>query len=162
MQELVSEILTMSIIFACIGFYAIWRAKKGESERENLKLDYDKNLIEFALAFEAEFEADIVNFIDLCESLARKNLILKFSKDISRREFVKLLKEENFKNQIPKSDNPISQNFVSECVKNLNTPLALGFYMADDKIFAFLCDKDKLLNLIDIASSNGDNNIICD
>lgn len=162
MKELISEILTMSVVFACIGFYAIWRSRKAQSEHEISLVDRDKSLFAFAREFDTEFEPDIVNFKDLCDYLAGKNLILKFSKKISQKAFVALIKEQNLKQHVTAGEEAISQDFISLCVRNLNPPLALGFYIAGDEIFAFLCEEKRLFRLIDLASRLGEDIIICD
>ena len=48
MSEFLSEVFTLSLLFIAIGFYAIYRAKRAQSEHEKNVADYDKNLLNFA------------------------------------------------------------------------------------------------------------------
>lgn len=65
MSEFLSEVFTLSFLFIAIGFYAIYRAKKVQSEYEKNMADYDKNLLNFAQILGVRNYIDLVKFDEI-------------------------------------------------------------------------------------------------
>ena len=78
MSEFLSEVFTLSLLFIAIGFYAIYRAKKAQSEHEKNVADYDKNLLNFAKILGVQNHIDLVKFDEILAQALKEKLIFKF------------------------------------------------------------------------------------
>ena len=97
MSEFLGEVFTLSLLFIAIGLYAIYRAKKAQSEHEKNVASYDKNLLNFARILGVKDHIDLVKFDEILAEALKEKLIFKFNKSTSQEEFIYFIKYENFK-----------------------------------------------------------------
>lgn len=162
LNRILGEILAFAAVFALVFFYASRRAKKADGDFGGR--DYERNLRNFAEIFGLNSDGDR-NFAQILNALSEEGKILKFSKNCSGGELIKILGEQNLKSEFAarKFDrNRTDAAFLSEISRNLNEPLALGVYVIGDEIFAFLREEEELLKIIDAAAGAGENILICD
>ena len=162
MNEFLAEVLTLSILFIMIGFYAVYRAKKAQSEHEKNMADYDKNLLNFAQILGVQNYIDLVKFDEILAQALKEKLIFKFNKSTSQEKFISFIKDENFKTKPQISQNSIDEAFLSLCSSSLVEPLNLAILKNADQIYGFLFEKEQLFALIDSAALLGENIIICE
>ena len=162
MSEFLAEVLTLSILFIMIGFYAIYRAKKAQSEHEKNMADYDKNLLNFAQILGVQNYIDLVKFDEILAEALKEKLIFKFNKSTSQEEFLSFIKDENFKTKPQISQNIIDEAFLNLCASSLVEPFKLAILKNEDQIYGFLFEKEQLFALIDSAALLGENIIICE
>ena len=162
MSEFLSEVFTLSLLFIAIGFYAIYRAKKAQSEHEKNVADYDKNLLNFAKILGVQNHIDLVKFDEILAQALKEKLIFKFNKSTSQDEFLSFIKDENFKNKPQISQNSIDEAFLNLCASSLVEPLNLAILKNEDQIYGFLFEKEHLFALIDSAALLGENIIMCE
>lgn len=162
MSEFLAEVLTLSILFIMIGFYAIYRAKKAQSEHEKNMADYDKNLLNFAQILGVQNYIDLVKFDEILAEALKEKLIFKFNKSTSQEEFISFIKDENLKTKPQISQNHIDEVFLNICASSLVEPLKLAILKNEDQIYGFLFEKEHLFALIDSAALLGENIIICE
>ena len=162
MSEFLSEVFTLSFLFIAIGFYAIYRAKKAQSEHEKNMADYDKNLLNFAQILGVQNYIDLVKFDEILAQALKEKLIFKFNKSTSQEEFISFIKDENFKTKPQISQNSIDEAFLNLCASSLVEPFKLAILKNEDQIYGFLFEKEQLFALIDSAALLGENIIICE
>jgi len=162
MSEFLTEVFTLSFLFIAIGFYAIYRAKKAQSEHEKNVASYDKNLLNFAQILGVQNYIDLVKFDEILAQALKEKLIFKFNKSTSQEEFIYFIKDENFKNKPQISQNSIDETFLTLCASSLVEPLKLAVLKNEDQIYGFLFEKEHLFALIDSAALLGENIIICE
>ena len=162
MSEFLAEVLTLSILFIMIGFYAVYRAKKAQSEHEKNMADYDKNLLNFAQILGVQNYIDLVKFDEILAEALKEKLIFKFNKSTTQDEFLSFIKDENFKNKPQISQNSIDEAFLNLCASSLVEPFKLAILKNEDQIYGFLFEKEQLFALIDSAALLGENIIICE
>ena len=162
MSEFLSEVFTLSLLFIAIGFYAIYRAKKAQSEHEKNVADYDKNLLNFARILGVQNHIDLVKFDEILAEALKEKLIFKFNKSTSQEEFISFIKDENFKTKPQISQNHIDEAFLNLCASSLVEPFKLAILKNEDQIYGFLFEKEQLFALIDSAALLGENIIICE
>ena len=162
MSEFLSEVFTLSLLFIAIGFYAIYRAKKVQSEYEKNVADYDKNLLNFAKILGVQNHIDLVKFDEILAQALKEKLIFKFNKRASQEEFLSFIKDENFKTKPQISQNHIDEAFLNLCASSLVEPFKLAILKNEDQIYGFLFEKEQLFALIDSAALLGENIIICE
>ena len=162
MSEFLSEVFTLSLLFIAIGLYAIYRAKKAQSEHEKNVASYDKNLLNFAKILDVKDHIDLVKFDEILAEALKEKLIFKFNKSISQEEFLSFIKDENFKTKPQISQNHIDEAFLNLCASSLVEPFKLAILKNEDQIYGFLFEKEQLFALIDSAALLGENIIICE
>ena len=162
MSEFLSEVFTLSLLFIAIGFYAIYRAKRVQSEHEKNVADYDKNLLNFARILGVKDHIDLVKFDEILAEALKEKLIFKFNKRASQEEFISFMKDENFKTKPQISQNHIDEAFLNLCASSLVEPFKLAILKNEDQIYGFLFEKEQLFALIDSAALLGENIIICE
>ncbi len=162
MSEFLSEVFTLSLLFIAIGFYAIYRAKKAQSEHEKNVASYDKNLLNFAKILGVKDHIDLVKFDEILAESLKEKLIFKFNKSTLQEEFISFIKEENFKTKPQISQNHIDEAFLNLCASSLVEPFKLAILKNEDQIYGFLFEKEQLFALIDSAALLGENIIICE
>ena len=162
MSEFLSEVFTLSLLFIIIGFYAIYRAKKAQSEHEKNMADYDKNLLNFAKILGVQNHIDLVKFDEILAQSLKEKLIFKFNKSTSQEEFISFIKDKNFKTKPKISQNNIDEAFLNLCASSLVEPFKLAILKNEDQIYGFLFEKEQLFALIDSAALLGENIIICE
>ena len=162
MSEFLAEVLTLSILFIMIGFYAVYRAKKAQSEHEKNMADHDKNLLNFAQILGVQNYIDLVKFDEILAEALKEKLIFKFNKSTSQEEFLSFIKDENFKTKPQISQNHIDEAFLNLCASSLVEPLNLAILKNEDQIYGFLFEKEHLFALVDSAALLGENIIICE
>jgi len=162
MSEFLSEVFTLSLLFIAIGFYAIYRAKKAQSEHEKNMADYDKNLLNFAKILGVKDHIDLVKFDEILARALKEKLIFKFNKSTLQDEFLSFIKDENFKTKPQISQNSIDEAFLNLCASSLIEPFKLAILKNEDQIYGFLFEKEQLFALIDSAALLGENIIICE
>ena len=162
MSEFLSEVFTLSLLFIVIGFYAIYRAKRAQSEHEKNVADYDKNLLNFAKILGVQNHIDLVKFDEILARALKEKLIFKFNKSTSQEEFISFIKDENFKTKPQISQNSIDEAFLNLCASSLVEPFKLAILKNEDQIYGFLFEKEQLFALIDSAALLGENIIICE
>ena len=162
MSEFLSEVFTLSLLFIAIGFYAIYRAKKAQSEHEKNVASYDKNLLNFARILGVKDHIDLVKFDEILAEALKEKLIFKFNKSTSQEEFLSFIKDENFKTKPQISQNIIDEAFLNLCASSLVEPFKLAILKNEDQIYGFLFEKEQLFALIDSAALLGENIIICE
>ena len=162
MSEFLAEVLTLSILFMIIGFYAIYRAKKAQNEHEKNMADHDKNLLNFAQILGVKNYIDLVKFDEILAQALKEKLIFKFNKSTSQEEFISFIKDENFKTKPQISQNSVDEAFLNICSSSLVEPLNLAILKNEDQIYGFLFEKEQLFALIDSAALLGENIIICE
>ena len=162
MSEFLSEVFTLSFLFIAIGFYAIYRAKKAQSEHEKNVASYDKNLLNFAKILGVQNHIDLVKFDEILAEALKEKLIFKFNKSTSQEEFISFIKDENFKTKPQISQNNIDEAFLTLCASSLVEPLNFAILKNEDQIYGFLFEKEQLFALIDSAALLGENIIICE
>ena len=162
MSEFLSEVFTLSFLFIAIGFYAIYRAKKAQSEHEKNVASYDKNLLNFAKILGVQNHIDLVKFDEILAEALKEKLIFKFNKSTSQEEFISFINDENFKTKPQISQNNIDEAFLTLCASSLVEPLNFAILKNEDQIYGFLFEKEHLFALIDSAALLGENIIICD
>lgn len=162
MSEFLSEVFTLSLLFIAIGLYAIYRAKKAQSEHEKNVADYDKNLLNFAKILGVQNHIDLVKFDEILAQALKEKLIFKFNKSTSQEEFLSFIKDENFKTKPQISQNHIDEAFLNLCASSLVEPFKLAILKNEDQIYGFLFEKEQLFALIDSAALLGENIIICE
>ena len=162
MSEFLAEVLTLSILFIMIGFYAIYRAKKAQSEHEKNMADHDKKLLNFAQILGVQNYIDLVKFDEILAQALKEKLIFKFNKSTTKEEFISFIKDENFKTKPQISQNSIDEAFLNLCASSLVEPLNLAILKNEDQIYGFLFEKEQLFALIDSAALLGENIIICE
>ncbi len=162
MSEFLSEVFTLSLLFIAIGFYAIYRAKKAQSEHEKNVASYDKNLLNFAKILGVKDHIDLVKFDEILAEALKEKLIFKFNKRASQEEFLSFIKDENFKTKPQISQNHIDEAFLNLCASSLIEPFKLAILKNEDQIYGFLFKKEQLFALIDSAALLGENIIICE
>ena len=162
MSEFLAEVLTLSILFIMIGFYAVYRAKKAQSEHEKNVASYDKNLLNFAQILGVQNYIDLVKFDEILAEALKEKLIFKFNKSTSQEEFLSFIKDENFKTKPQISQNSIDEAFLNLCASSLVEPFKLAILKNEDQIYGFLFEKEQLFALIDSAALLGENIIICE
>ena len=162
MSEFLSEVFTLSLLFIAIGFYAIYRAKKAQSEHEKNVASYDKNLLNFARILGVKDHIDLVKFDEILAEALKEKLIFKFNKSTSQEEFLSFIKDENFKTKPKISQNHIDETFLNLCASSLVEPFKLAILKNEDQIYGFLFEKEQLFALIDSAALLGENIIICE
>ena len=162
MSEFLSEVFTLSLLFIAIGFYAIYRAKRAQSEHEKNVASYDKNLLNFARILGVKDHIDLVKFDEILAEALKEKLIFKFNKSTSQEEFLSFIKEENFKTKPQISQNIIDEAFLNLCASSLVEPFKLAILKNEDQIYGFLFEKEQLFALIDSAALLGENIIICE
>ena len=162
MREFLSEVFTLSLLFIAIGFYAIYRAKKAQSEHEKNVASYDKNLLNFAKILGVKDHIDLVKFDEILAEALKEKLIFKFNKSTTQEEFISFIKDENFKTKPQISQNHIDEAFLNLCASSLVEPFKLAILKNEDQIYGFLFEKEHLFALIDSAALLGENIIICE
>ncbi|QPH89728.1 addiction module antitoxin [Campylobacter concisus] len=162
MSEFLAEVLTLSFLFIMIGFYAVYRAKKAQSEHEKNMADHDKNLLNFAQILGVQNYIDLVKFDEILAQALKEKLIFKFNKSTSQEKFISFIKDENFKTKPQISQNHIDEAFLNICASSLVEPLKLAILKNEDQIYGFLFEKEQLFALIDSAALLGENIIICE
>ena len=162
MSEFLSEVFTLSLLFIAIGFYAIYRAKKAQSEHEKNMADYDKNLLNFAQILGVKNYIDLIKFDEILAQALKEKLIFKFNKSTTKEEFISFIKDENFKTKPQISQNSIDEAFLNLCASSLIEPRKLAILKNEDQIYGFLFEKEQLFALIDSAALLGENIIICE
>ena len=162
MSEFLSEVFTLSLLFIAIGFYAIYRAKKAQSEHEKNVASYDKNLLNFARILGVKDHIDLVKFDEILAEALKEKLIFKFNKSTTQEEFISFIKDENFKTKPQISQNHIDEAFLNLCASSLVEPFKLAILKNEDQIYGFLFEKEHLFALIDSAALLGENIIICE
>jgi hypothetical protein len=162
MSEFLSEVFTLSLLFIAIGFYAIYRAKRAQSEHEKNVASYDKNLLNFARILGVKDHIDLVKFDEILAEALKEKLIFKFNKSTSQEEFLSFIKDENFKTKPQISQNIIDEAFLNLCASSLVEPFKLAILKNEDQIYGFLFEKEQLFALIDSAALLGENIIICE
>ena len=162
MSEFLSEVFTLSLLFIAIGFYAIYRAKKAQSEHEKNVASYDKNLLNFAKILGVKDHIDLVKFDEILAEALKEKLIFKFNKSTSQEEFLSFIKDENFKTKPQISQNHIDEAFLNLCASSLVEPFKLAILKNEDQIYGFLFEKEQFFALIDSAALLGENIIICE
>lgn len=162
MSEFLSEVFTLSLLFIAIGLYAVYRAKKAQSEHEKNVADYDKNLLNFAKILGVQNHIDLVRFDEILAEALKEKLIFKFNKSTSQEEFISFIKDENFKTKPQISQNHIDEAFLNLCASSLVEPFKLAILKNEDQIYGFLFEKEQLFALIDSAALLGENIIICE
>lgn len=162
MSEFLSEVFTLSLLFIAIGLYAVYRAKKAQSEHEKNVADYDKNLLNFAKILGVQNYIDLVRFDEILAEALKEKLIFKFNKSTSQDEFLSFIKDENFKTKPQISQNSIDEAFLNLCASSLVEPFKLAILKNEDQIYGFLFEKEQLFALIDSAALLGENIIICE
>ena len=162
MSEFLSEVFTLSLLFIAIGFYAIYRAKRAQSEHEKNVASYDKNLLNFAKILGVKDHIDLVKFDEILAEALKEKLIFKFNKSTSQEEFLSFIKDENFKTKPQISQNIIDEAFLNLCASSLVEPFKLAILKNEDQIYGFLFEKEQLFALIDSAALLGENIIICE
>ena len=162
MSEFLSEVFTLSLLFIAIGFYAIYRAKRAQSEHEKNVASYDKNLLNFARILGVKDHIDLVKFDEILARALKEKLIFKFNKSTSQDEFLSFIKDENFKTKPQISQNIIDEAFLNLCASSLVEPFKLAILKNEDQIYGFLFEKEQLFALIDSAALLGENIIICE
>ena len=162
MSEFLSEVFTLSFLFIAIGFYAVYRAKKVQSEHEKNVASYDKNLLNFARILGVKDHIDLVKFDEILAEALKEKLIFKFNKSTSQEEFLSFIKDENFKTKPQISQNSIDEAFLNLCASSLIEPFKLAILKNEDQIYGFLFAKEQLFALIDSAALLGENIIICE
>lgn len=162
MSEFLAEVLTLSILFIMIGFYAVYRAKKAQSEHEKNMADHDKNLLNFAQILGVQNYIDLVKFDEILAQALKEKLIFKFNKSTTKEEFISFIKDENFKTKPQISSENIDEAFLKLCSSSLIEPLNLAILKNEDQIYGFLFEKEHLFALIDSAALLGENIIICE
>lgn len=162
MSEFLAEVLTLSFLFIMIGFYAVYRAKKAQSEHEKNVASYDKNLLNFAQILGVQNYIDLVKFDEILAQALKEKLIFKFNKSTSQEKFISFIKDENFKTKPQISQNHIDEAFLNICASSLVEPLKLAILKNEDQIYGFLFEKEQLFALIDSAALLGENIIICE
>ena len=162
MSEFLSEVFTLSLLFIAIGLYAVYRAKKAQSEHEKNVADYDKNLLNFAKILGVKDHIDLVKFDEILAESLKEKLIFKFNKSTLQEEFISFIKEENFKTKPQISQNHIDEAFLNLCASSLVEPFKLAILKNEDQIYGFLFEKEQLFALIDSAALLGENIIICE
>ncbi|MBR8462222.1 hypothetical protein KDE12_05040 [Campylobacter sp. faydin G-105] len=158
MKEIITELSTMSVIFALVCIFAFFRARQQQRVKNP---NLDESLKEFAAIFGIK-DINAINLKDLLKQLAKLNLVIQFSKFTGQNEFINLISSQNLKEQICESNEIISQEFISKVVAALKPNLGLGLYKSGDEFFAILCEKDELYALMDIAINLNENIIVCD
>ena len=162
MREFLSEVFTLSLLFIAIGFYAIYRAKRAQSEHEKNVASYDKNLLNFARILGVKDHIDLVKFDEILAEALKEKLIFKFNKSTTQEEFISFIKDENFKTKPQISQNIIDEAFLNLCASSLVEPFKLAILKNEDQIYGFLFEKEQLFALIDSAALLGENIIICE
>ena len=162
MSEFLAEVLTLSFLFIMIGFYAVYRAKKAQSEHEKNMADHDKNLLNFAQILGVQNYIDLVKFDEILAQALKEKLIFKFNKSTSQEKFISFIKDENFKTKPQISQNSIDEAFLNICASSLVEPFKLAILKNEDQIYGFLFEKEQLFALIDSAALLGENIIICE
>ena len=162
MSEFLAEVLTLSILFIMIGFYAVYRAKKAQSEHEKNVADYDKNLLNFAKNLGVQNYIDLVKFDEILAEALKEKLVFKFNKSTTQEKFLSFIKDENFKTKPQISQNHIDEAFLNLCASSLVEPFKLAILKNEDQIYGFLFEKEQLFALIDSAALLGENIIICE
>ena len=162
MSEFLSEVFTLSLLFIAIGFYAVYMAKKAQSEHEKNVASYDKNLLNFARILGVKDHIDLVKFDEILAQALKDKLIFKFNKSTSQEEFLSFIKDENFKIKPQISQNHIDEAFLNLCASSLVEPFKLAILKNEDQIYGFLFEKEHLFALIDSAALLGENIIICE
>lgn len=162
MSEFLSEVFTLSLLFIAIGFYAIYRAKKAQSEHEKNVASYDKNLLNFARILGVKDHIDLVKFDEILAQALKEKLIFKFNKSTTQEKFISFIKDENFKTKPQISQNSIDEAFLNLCASSLIEPFKLAILKNEDQIYGFLFAKEQLFALIDSAALLGENIIICE
>ena len=162
MSEFLSEVFTLSLLFIAIGLYAIYRAKKAQSEHEKNVASYDKNLLNFARILGVKDHIDLVKFDEILAEALKEKLIFKFNKRASQEEFISFIKDENFKTKPQISQNSIDEAFLNLCASSLVEPFKLAILKNEDQIYGFLFEKEQLFALVDSAALLGENIIICE
>ena len=162
MSEFLAEVLTLSILFMIIGFYAVYRAKKAQSEHEKNVADYDKNLLNFAKILGVQNYIDLVRFDEILAEALKEKLIFKFNKSTLQEKFISFIKDKNFKTKPKISQNNIDEAFLNLCASSLVEPFKLAILKNEDQIYGFLFEKEQLFALIDSAALLGENIIICE
>lgn len=162
MSEFLSEVFTLSLLFIAIGFYAIYRAKRAQSEHEKNVASYDKNLLNFAKILGVQNHIDLVRFDEILAEALKEKLIFKFNKSTTQEEFLSFIKDENFKTKPQISQNHIDEAFLNLCASSLVEPFKLAILKNEDQIYGFLFEKEQLFALIDSAALLGENIIICE
>ena len=162
MSEFLSEVFTLSLLFIAIGLYAIYRAKKAQSEHEKNVADYDKNLLNFAKILGVKDHIDLVKFDEILAEALKEKLVFKFNKSTSQEEFISFIKDENFKTKTQISQNHIDEAFLNLCASSLVEPFKLAILKNEDQIYGFLFEKEHLFALVDSAALLGENIIICE
>ncbi len=162
MSEFLSEVFTLSLLFIAIGLYAIYRAKKAQSEHEKNMADHDKNLLNFAQILGVQNYIDLVKFDEILAEALKEKLIFKFNKSTTKEEFISFIKDENFKTKPQISQNSIDETFLNLCASSLVEPFKLAILKKEDQIYGFLFEKEQLFALIDSAALLGENIIICE
>ena len=162
MSEFLAEVLTLSFLFIMIGFYAVYRAKKAQSEHEKNMADHDKNLLNFAQILGVQNYIDLVKFDEILAQALKEKLIFKFNKSTTKEEFISFINEENFKTKPQISSENIDEAFLNLCASSLVEPLNLAILKNEDQIYGFLFEKEQLFALIDSAALLGENIIICE
>ena len=162
MSEFLIEVFTLSVLFIIIGLYAVYRAKKAQSEHEKSVASYDKNLLNFAKILGVKDHIDLVKFDEILAEALKEKLIFNFNKSTSQEEFLSFIKDENFKNKPQISQNHINEAFLNLCASSLVGPLKLAILKNEDQIYGFLFEKEQLFALIDSAALLGENIIICE
>ena len=162
MSEFLAEVLTLSLLFIAIGFYAIYRAKKAQSEHEKNMADHDKNLLNFAQILGVQNYIDLVKFDEILAEALKEKLIFKFNKSTTKEKFISFIKDENFKTKPQISSEDIDEAFLNLCSSSLIEPLKLAILKNEDQIYGFLFEKEQLFALIDSAALLGENIVICE
>lgn len=162
MSEFLIEVFTLSVLFMIIGLYAVYRAKKAQSEHEKNVADHDKNLLNFAKILGVKDRIDLVKFDEILAEALEEKLIFKFNKSTTKEKFISFIKDENFKTKPQISQNSIDEAFLNLCASSLVEPLKLAILKNEDQIYGFLFEKEHLFALIDSAALLDENIIICE
>ncbi|CAD7289415.1 hypothetical protein [Campylobacter suis] len=157
MNEMIKELLTLSIVFVLLCFFALYKSRKNNQN----KTDRAQVLRQIGSIFGVDMSQNSV--AEILKSLVKQNLVKKFDKSISDVDFIELAGEQNF-TKIPNlKHEKLSEKFINQCVKNLKEPLAMALFALDSQNYALiLLESNKINELAELAGALNESIIICD
>lgn len=154
--QLAVEMVVFAVIFLAVVIFATYRAKKNTGTCEFAPVGEE---IENGHLYEwlAEHKR-------LCKILANESIAT-----LTQRQLLTDLGEQNFDEKFVKSEQIshtqiADENFCKICTQNLKPELALAFYkiVGIEDVCVFVCQRDELEQLQDMADEIGEIIEVCD
>ncbi|OPA72705.1 hypothetical protein BB381_04810 [Campylobacter pinnipediorum subsp. caledonicus] len=153
MQDIISEILTMSLMAVFIFLFVILKQRV---KIKNQAINFDENIDKFR----KEFGVLGADFNEICENFIKNGFAKEISKNSKVDEMLEILGTNLFfEFEIP--NEIIDEKNLLLCANNLKDDLQMAIYdFKKDKFLVFVSKQEKITKLVKMAGDLGENIII--